>query len=217
MSIRAVLFDLDGTLLDTLADIGQSVNQVLTTNGFSVHPIDAYRQFVGNGVTALFERALPEAGRDARTIERCVDQFRGAYADQLDKHTALYEGIASMLDQLSQRSLRLSVLSNKPHDATCRCVQGYLAAWPFDVVFGQRDGVPAKPDPSGAIEIAERVGLPASDFLYLGDTGVDMQTALRAGMTPVGVLWGFRTREELENAGAAHLVKHPREVLELVV
>jgi phosphoglycolate phosphatase len=216
MTYDAIIFDLDGTLLDTLADIAESVNVVLAQFGFPVHELDAYRNFVGDGVATLFDRAIPEDRCDAQTVQACVAAFREAYRRRWNVHTCPYDGIPEMLDELSRRRWRLAVLSNKPDEFTQSCVRHFLSTWRFEVVFGQREGIPRKPDPTAANEIAALLNVPSSRCLYVGDTSIDMHTACNAGMYPVGVLWGFRTRRELELAGARHLIDHPRQLLDLL-
>jgi len=216
MSYQAVIFDLDGTLLDTLEDIGATVNRVLSARGFPVHPIDAYRFFVGDGVAKLIERALPADKQDAETVRSCLEAYREDYDQHWNVKTRLYDGVSAMLDALTDLGLKLAILSNKPHEFTERCVREYLSQWSFDVVFGQRDGVPLKPDPAGALAIAHILGIPPAACLYLGDTAVDIQTAIAAGMTPVGVLWGFRPAQELQESGAQILIEQPIETLGLL-
>ncbi len=214
---KAVLFDLDGTLLDTLKDLALSMNRVLERNGMPTHPEDSYRYFVGDGASTLVRRAVPEGVRnDAKLLESLHKDFLKDYAQNWDKNTKLYEGIDKLLDYLVEKGLRLSVLSNKPHDFTKLCVERYLGNWPFDLVFGDRPGVPRKPDPTGALEIAKILGFPPDAFLYLGDTSIDMLTASSAGMFPVGVLWGFRDRKELEEAGAKAIISKPQGLRSLV-
>jgi phosphoglycolate phosphatase len=213
MPYQAVIFDLDGTLLDTLEDIGDAVNRVLSARGFPVHPIDAYRFFVGNGVAKLIARALPEDKRDAETVRSCLEAYRADYSRHWNVKTRLYDGVSAMLDALTTRGLKLAILSNKPHDSTQECVREFLSTWSFDAVIGGRDGVPLKPDPAGALAIAHTLGIPSAAFLYLGDTAVDIKTAIAAGMTPVGVLWGFRPMEELRESGAQVLIEQPLEIL----
>lgn len=213
---QAVVFDLDGTLLDTLEDIASAANRVLASHGAPEHPIDAYRQFVGEGVSVLFERALPASRRDAPTIASCVEGFRREYAESWNRTTRPYDGVPELLDALTARSLRLTVLSNKPHHFTRQCVDELLGNWTFDIVLGQREGVATKPDPCGALEIATDLSLPTSACVYVGDTGVDMQTAVAAGMLALGALWGFRSAEELRRAGAQHLLAHPLDVLKTI-
>lgn len=216
MNHEAVIFDLDGTLLDSLTDIANAANEVLTELSLPVHPVDAYRFMVGDGVVVLFERAVPEAQREAALIDRCVEGFRTTYERHWNQCSRPYEGIAELLDALVSRRRKLAVLSNKPQEFTERCVREYFSKWPIAPVLGQRAEVPRKPDPAGALEIAAFFGVAPADCLYLGDSLVDMQTACRAGMLAVGALWGFRPRAELEAHGAEAVVAHPRDVLELL-
>lgn len=216
MQYKAILFDLDGTLLDTLADLGNSMNRVLRGQGFPVHLLDAYRYFVGNGSRMLVTRTLPETHRDEKTVKRCLSLFLEEYEQHWQDETRPYDGVPEMLDALQAQELELTVFSNKPHDFTVLCVQKLLSKWRFRVIAGQRETVAPKPDPGGALAIARTLNLSPSEFLYLGDTGTDMQTAVAAGMFPVGALWGFRPREELLEHGARILLEHPVDMLELL-
>ena len=149
MNVRAVLFDLDGTLLDTLEDIARSANEVLQGLGLPPHPIDAYRRFIGDGVGNLFQRAFPTGVEDAGLVERCVEGFRETYGRGWNVASRPYDGIPELLDGIVSRGLGMAVLSNKPDVFTRQCVDEYLARWPFRAVFGDREGVPRKPDPGG--------------------------------------------------------------------
>jgi phosphoglycolate phosphatase len=213
MHYSAVVFDLDGTLLDTLADIAEAANRVLVQRGLAAHELDAYRQFVGEGVRVLFERSLPREACTRELIDACADDFRQTYAECWNIRTHPYDGIESLLSALVERKVRLAVLSNKPDNFTKACVREYFPQFPFEAVLGQRDGVPRKPDPAGALEIAAVMDLAPDRFLYAGDTAVDMQTALAAEMFPVGVLWGFRPLPELLAGGAQAVIEHPAELL----
>jgi phosphoglycolate phosphatase len=216
MRFPAILFDLDGTLLDTLEDIAVAANAALAQAGHPQQDVEAYRYFVGEGVQVLFSRALPPDARTPEMIRQCADVFREVYRKQWDVHTRPYPGIAELLKELVKRSVRMAVLSNKPHEATVRCIEKMLGEFPFEVVLGQRDGTPRKPDPAGAWEIADAMQLPPASFAFLGDTATDMQTAVRANMYPLGVLWGFRPREELLQHGAKSLIAQPRELLDVL-
>lgn len=213
---RAVVFDLDGTLLDTLADLGESMNEVIAAAGFPPHPLGAYRRFVGDGVRNLASRALPAGVRNETTIDRCVDEMRRVYGARWDRKTLPYAGVTELLDQLTRRRLPLAVLSNKPHDLTTMVVAQLLPRWSFAAVVGQRVGRPRKPDPTSALEIAADLGVDSGSCVYVGDTDTDMKTAERAGMFAVGACWGFRDAAELEASGARALIRHPRELLELL-
>jgi phosphoglycolate phosphatase len=216
VTYRAVLFDLDGTLLDTLRDIADAMNAVLARLRLPGHPPVDYRLFVGEGVTRLVERALPEERRDGELIRRAEAMLDEEYAHRWNATTRPYPGIPGLLDELAARGVPLAVLSNKPDDFTLLTVSRLLPAWRFHPVMGARPGVPRKPDPAAALEIAGILGIVPSDILYLGDSGVDMRTARAAGMHPVGALWGFRSAAELNEAGAAALVGSPAELLELL-
>jgi len=209
----AILFDLDGTLLDSLEDLGDAVNRMLAGKEFPTHRMDAFRSFIGNGTTTLVTRALPEDHRDPETVRTCLQIFLEDYGQHWNVKTKPYQGIPDMLDTLTSRGLKMAILSNKPDDFTKQCVTELLSSWPFDLVIGQRDGVPPKPDPAGALEVAARLGVPPASFLYIGDSGVDMKTATAVGMFPIGVLWGFREAEELRENGARALMKHPRDIV----
>jgi phosphoglycolate phosphatase len=216
MSYHAVLFDLDGTLLDTLDDIGNAMNRVLAQNGFPAHPIDAYRHFVGDGAHMLILRALPETERDESTVRLCLEGFLEDYAQNWKVMTKPYEGIPEMLEALASSGLKTAILTNKPHTFSEQCVAEFLSCWRFDIVIGQRDNFPRKPDPAGAMEIAGFLDIPAENFLFLGDSAVDMQTAVAASMFPVGALWGFRSADELKQNGAKALIDHPLKLLNLL-
>ena len=216
MPYKAILFDLDGTLLDTLKDIGNAANRVLAGKGFPTHELDAYRYFVGDGTAMLINRALPEEKRNDDVIRACLTEFLEDYGRNWNVKTLPYEGIPEMLDALNHRGLKMAILSNKPHEFTKQCATKLLSNWNFDVVIGQRNGVPPKPDPAGALEVAKRLNIPPAGFLYIGDSGVDMKTAVASGMFPVGALWGFRSMEELKDNGSLALVDRPSEILRLL-
>ena len=214
MPFRATIFDLDGTLLDTLDDIANAANSVLAARGFATHPNPNYRTFIGEGVVKLMLRALPETQRDEATVHACVGAYVQEYERTWNALTKPYPGVPEMLDALEVRGLKLAVLSNKPDRFTQRCVDELLAKWAFDVVLGASDQFPRKPDPASAIETAKRLGVAPAECLYVGDSGIDMQTARAAHMCAVGALWGFRGREELLKDGAQFLINKPSEVLE---
>ena len=216
MYYKAILFDLDGTLLDTLEDLGNAANRVLDKYGFPTHTMADYRYFVGDGVVTLMNRALPEDKRNNDTIQICVKTFREEYGKSWNVKTRPYDGVPEMLDALVTHGLKMAVLSNKPDEFTKLCVTEYLPKWAFDIVLGQRNSLPLKPDPAGALEIAKCLDVPSSNFIYLGDTAIDMKTAVSAGMFPVGALWGFRTGKELLESGARALIKRPQEILNLL-
>jgi len=214
--IKAVLFDLDGTLLDTLTDLADSMNAVLAELGLPGHPHDAYRYFVGDGLEILARRVLPEGSRTEPLIQRCAEGMRAKYQDHWADKSEPYQGIPELLNSLASRDLRLNILSNKPDDFTRLMVNHFLPNWRWDQVRGARPDTPKKPNPSAALAVAGQLGLAPHQFLYLGDTNTDMRTATAAGMYPVGVLWGFRTQTELEESGAQTVLHHPLDLLKLL-
>jgi len=214
--IKAVLFDLDGTLLNTLDDLADSMNASLKRFGYPQHPVEAYKYFVGDGIMNLVSRALPNRHRDATTINRIALVEREEYARNWSNKTRPYDGISDLLSALQNLGIATCVLSNKPDDFTQTIVKKFLSEWRFAVVRGASKNNPIKPDPSGAIQIALTIGFSPAEFLYVGDSGTDMQTARAAGMYPVGVLWGFRPKEELIAAGAKALIVKPIDLLNLI-
>ena len=216
MDIRGVIFDLDGTLLDTLEDLADAANATLAHFGLPGHSPDAYRYFVGEGLTTLIERIVPEKNRTQSELAACMNTFLQLYGQNWDLKSRPYAGIMEMLQQLRLAGLQLGVLSNKPDAFTRLCVQRFFATGTFDFVLGQRNDVPKKPDPAGAKEIAGLMQLQPQHILYVGDTATDMQTGNRAGMFTIGVLWGFRERQELEENKAGRIVTHPSEIVNYV-
>ncbi|MDD5327615.1 MAG: HAD family hydrolase [Phycisphaerae bacterium] len=213
MKFQAILFDLDGTLLDTLADLANSMNTVLTRLGFPAHPTEAYRYFVGEGMDNLTRNVLPKDRIDEKTVSKCLAGMREEYGKHWADNTKPYTGIPELLSGLEQRKIAAAVLSNKPDELTKIMVEKLLPDWSFRIVRGAKPTVPKKPDPTSALEIAEELQIHPRRFLYLGDTNTDMQTANSAGMYAAGVLWGFRTAEELLANGANTLIKNPQDVL----
>jgi phosphoglycolate phosphatase len=217
MKYQAVIFDVDGTLLDSLEDLADSMNVILQQFGFPVHHLDRYKYFVGDGMENLVRRSLPEERRqDEAVVAECFARMREEYGKRWKTKTHLYEGISELLDSLAGLGVRMSVLSNKPDDFTKKVVKELLGRWRFEHVFGERSSVPRKPDPAAALEIAQLSRISPDGFLYLGDTATDMRTASAAGMFAVGALWGFRQSDELLSGGAKVLIGNPLELLHLL-
>ena len=216
MKYEAIVFDLDGTLLDTLEDIGSAANAVLAKNGFPVHATEEYREYVGEGARRLIERALPSVNHESAMIDKCVREYLEEYGRTWAATTRPYDGIDEMLSELSSRGLKLSILSNKTDEFTKKCVAHFFAQWEFDVVVGESEQIPPKPNPKGAFRVAELLRVDRNRILYAGDSGVDMKTAKSAKMFAIGVTWGFRPREELVTNGADVLVSHPMEIVTFV-
>lgn len=215
MRYKAVIFDLDGTLLDTLEDIAAAMNAALERLGRAPHPVDSYRLFVGDGMATLASRALGEGASDETLAKTVLAMMQEEYGRGWARKTKPYEGIEEMLARCAGIKAVMSVFSNKPDDFTVNMVAHYFPGIRFARVLGA--GLyPRKPDPAGALHIAAHTGIDPSCFLYLGDTATDMRTAAAAGMYPVGAVWGFRGAEELSAAGARILLTHPREFPDLL-
>ncbi|HJA78182.1 HAD-IA family hydrolase [uncultured Desulfovibrio sp.] len=217
--MRAFLFDLDGTLLDTLADIGNACNAMLAAHGYPTHPVEDYRRMIGNGFGMLVRRALPDealtalraALPDEAAVEALVRETRAIYADHLNDATRPYEGMPQALRELARRGMRLAVFSNKPDEYTRILVEAHFPGV-FSVIRGARPDTPLKPDPAGALSVIAATDTTAGQCFYVGDSDVDMLTARNAGMVGVGVGWGFRGLDEVRAAGAERLVRHPLEL-----
>ena len=216
MRYQAAIFDLDGTLLDTLQDLADTCNQVLAESGFPQYPVERYRYFVGDGLKVLIERIVPiqTTEENKAALSR---RFAEIYAEKWQRNSCPYPGINAMLAGLKNAGIRLGVLSNKMHAFTQEHVAHFFPGNLFEIVLGQRPGVDRKPSPAGLLEIASAMGLPQSACLYIGDTAVDMQTGRAAGMFTVGVLWGFRERNELALHQADIIVQHPMEIVQHAV
>lgn len=212
MKTRLIIFDLDGTLLDTIDDLATSTNHALARYGYPTHPLNAYRLFVGNGITKLMERALPENARQPENIDRLRAEFIEYYRAHKTDLSRPYPGIPDLLHALRAEGIRLAVASNKYHQGTVELVRHFFDNSLFSVVLGQRENIPVKPDPAIVHDILSATGIPASHTLYVGDSGVDMQTAHNSRITSIGVTWGFRTRQELKENGADHIVDTPAEI-----
>lgn len=209
MKRRAVMFDLDGTLLDTLDDLGDAMNIALAAHGFPPHDDRFYRKAVGDGAPQLVTRSLPHDARTPEMIGIALRRMRAEYEKRWTVKTRPYDGILPLLDALRRRGTVMAVLSNKPDAKTRDCVAHFFPDAPFAIVRGARDGVPLKPDPAAATAIVLETGIPAAEWLYLGDTDTDMQTAVGAGLFAVGAAWGFRDRDELLANGARTVIESP--------
>ncbi len=213
---EAVVFDLDGTLLDSLGDIADAMNAVLSGLGLPTHPRDRYRIFVGDGLEALVRRALPRDARGEAVVAQALVRMRDEYGRRATATTRPYPEVPELLDGLAGCGVPFAVLTNKPHEAAVDMVDRLLGRWRFAAVLGPGPETPRKPDPAGALRVAGSMGVPPEACLYVGDTAVDMATARAAGMIPAGALWGFRTEDELVAAGARHLLASPLAALPLV-
>lgn len=214
---KAVIFDLDGTLLNTISSMAMTVNQVLEHLGFDPRPEEEYKKYAGDGARVLVERALKAAG------DLKLEHFEQAFLEYMEQFRVSctygvtpYDGICELLCELKRRNIALAVLSNKPHRQAKDVIRTYFGESTFQIVQGQTDKIPKKPDPEGAIQIAAELGILPEECLYVGDTDVDMQTANRAGMYAVGVLWGFRDEQELRENHAKTLISDPMQLIVLL-
>jgi phosphoglycolate phosphatase len=214
-SPQAYIFDLDGTLIDSLADIAESINRMLDDRGYPRCQPGDFKQMVGDGMEKLVERALPESVLEEKLILTCVEEYRAHYDTLWNAQTRPYEGIHEMLAELKARGVKLGVISNKAHRFTVPMTEHFFGREIFDHILGQRAEVPRKPDPAGAHEMAAVLGVDVTACAYVGDSGIDMAFAKNSGMLGIGVSWGFRSVEELREHGARMIVDHPRELLTL--
>ncbi len=214
--IKLIIFDLDGTLLNTLEDLAISTNHALAQNNYPQHELSEYRYFVGNGITKLTERALPEDQRSEETILKVRQDFVNYYSEHNMDRTKPYPGIPELIDQLKKRHICMAVASNKYQAATAKLVAHYFAEGTFATVYGQRDNVPTKPDPTVVYNILAETGYTRDETLYVGDSSVDMRTAANSGLRSVAVTWGFRPRKELEENGAVYIIVRPEQLLDIV-
>jgi phosphoglycolate phosphatase len=213
MSIKALLFDLDGTLLDTLEDLANAANRVLAQADRPTHSIGAFRHFIGDGARMLITRAIPENDRYPERIEYFLARFKADYGRHWNIATRPYPGIRDLLVELIRRNIPRAVVTNKPHHFAEECMHHFFQDTPFQFIRGQKDNLPLKPDPSPALEAAAFMGVSPGECIMLGDSGVDMQTAVAAGMLPIGATWGFRPADELHQAGAVGIITRPWDVL----
>lgn len=201
---KAVIFDLDGTLLNTLDDLADSCNYVLAAKGYPTYPVIQYRKFVGNGAAILMTRIHP-AGTPQEELDDSLEKFTEYYSAHKDIKTAPYPGISELLNKLKAAGIHLCVLSNKPHEISCDIVRQYFGDDTFEIIMGKSPDYPVKPDPTSCNIILSQLNLEKNEVLYVGDSNVDMQTAKNAGLTKCGVCWGFRDEDELTAEGADYL------------
>jgi len=213
---KAVIFDLDGTLINSLQDIADSMNRVLASNGYPTHDYESYRYFVGKGLKNLVGRTLSDELRTDENTIRLYSQLLKDYEKNCLQKTILYRGIPELLDALKEQESKLAIVSNKADAFTKKIAGELMYKWPFGAIIGAKDEIPRKPDPTGALMASKALGVLPSESLYVGDTSVDMETAIAAGMYPVGVTWGFRTRDELLKNGAKAIIDKPEELLDLL-
>lgn len=213
---KACILDIDGTLLDSVESIAYVANKVLETYGLPAQPVEAFNYYAGDGADELMKRTLRAAGDTGLTyFEAGRKLYRDIFAvDPLYKVTA-FEGMTETLAELKKRGVRLAVLSNKPHPAAVKAIEAIYGEECFDIILGQQEGIPRKPSPEGAWSISKKFALKPEECMYVGDTNTDMQTGKAAGMMTIGVTWGFRDRQELEENHADVIIDHPSELLRI--
>ena len=213
--IKAVLFDLDGTLVNSLEDLAQATNRALATENYPPRQTEDFKYFAGDGIPKMIERALPERHKDAETVTRMTERFLAYYANHYADFTCAYDGVPELLAKLKEQGLILAVVTNKRQDMA-DIVVGKLYGNIFDRVFGMQKGIPAKPDPTMAHIAMKELGVTAEECVFLGDSGMDVATAVNSRALPVGELWGFRGEEELRGNGAKYIITKPCELLPII-
>ncbi len=214
MKISACIFDLDGTILDTLLDLKNSVNHALSVKNYPLRTLEEVRSFVGNGIPMLIKRAVPE-GTAVSDYEETLSIFKEHYAQHLNDNTGPYDGIVDVLKILRQRGIRTGVVTNKAHLAANELIQHFFGTL-IDTTVGQKDGVPTKPDPASLNSVLKALGVDKSEALFVGDSDVDVLTAHNGGLKCIGVTWGFRSKENLLSAGADFIADTPQEIIRIL-
>lgn len=213
---KLVIFDLDGTLLNTIEDLAAACDEVLKRNDLPTYSLAEYQEFVGSGIMRLVERALPEDKRTEEFVEKIRREFVEYYFENIDKKTKVYKGVESLLEELQEQGVAMAIASNKFQEGTKKLVASFFPNIRFEAVLGQRPNVPLKPHPAIIREIIQITSYAPDKILYVGDSGIDMQTAKAAGVDSVGVSWGFRPVKELEECGATHIISSVREILDII-
>ena len=214
--IKACIFDLDGTVANTINSISYFANNALTNAGFPAIDTEKYKILVGNGAKVLVERMLDTVGADPEYYDAVAHEYNSKYDADFLYLTEPYEGIVDMMLKLGEMGIKVAILSNKPHETTIKIADALFPEGSVDICYGARKGIPLKPDPQGVYEILDKLGIKKEECLYIGDTGTDMKTGKSAGLYTIGVLWGFRGKEELENNGSDAIVSHPSEIIDIV-
>lgn len=214
--IKIAIFDLDGTLLNTVADIAAATNHALGIFGYPTHSVEKIGTFIGNGINKLFERALPEGHKTEEEVLAIRREFIPYYNAHGTEKTKRFDGMKELLDQISAAGIKIAVASNKYNQATLALVKHFYPDTDFCAILGQREGIPVKPDPTIVREICSIAGTAPDEVLYIGDSGVDMQTAINASVTAVGVTWGCRPRSELAKFSPAYIVDKPCEIRDII-
>lgn len=213
MKIKAVIFDLDGTLIDSIPDIADAANQMLANHDFPVHHPKCYIEWIGHGALRLIQQAVP-GNREESYLQELLDEYRKIHINNCTNKTRLYNGIDEVLNFLTAQNISISILTNKPHSITLKVVKHYLSAWKFDFVLGQLPEYPKKPNPDRAIEIAGKLNFNSQEMLFIGDSDTDIKTGIAADMIPIGVTWGYATELSIADAGASYIFSDPKELIQ---
>lgn len=213
---KLAIFDLDGTLLNTIEDLGNACNYALEKNGFEIHEIEAYKKFVGNGRYKLIEGIVPTDGRNRETVGRVLKDFDIYYDKHMWDKTKAYDGIIEVLEKLSINNIKIAIVSNKPQEFVGKIVEKYFNG-KIDIAYGHREGFNTKPDPTTVIEVMKHIGTSSQETIYIGDSNVDIYTANNANLKSIGVLWGFRDRKELVDAGATYIVSDVEKLKNIIL
>lgn len=214
MKIKAVFFDMDGTLVDSMNDLAVATNYAMGKFGYPAKPTENYAYYAGNGIYVMIERALEPNKVDDKTLKDIRDTFFQYYKDHCTVHTTVYEGVTELVEKLKQNGIKIGCITNKVEPIAYNIINHFFGG--MDVIYGQVDGIPNKPDPTLTIKAFNDLGIKPQECLFVGDTAVDMETAHNSGAVALGVLWGFRTEDELRNAGAEYIVDKADEILEIV-
>jgi phosphoglycolate phosphatase len=215
MNFKAIIFDLDGTLIDSIPDITDAANRLMINHNYPVHERASYVNWIGNGALKLLKRAIPEDVSDA-DLNKLLAEYLEIHGGNCTTKTKLYQGIDKILDYLNEQNIPISFLTNKPHYITMKVFEKYLSKWNFNFVFGQVKEYPKKPDPCRALEIAKSLDCQASKIFFIGDSDTDIKTGMAADMIPVGVTWGYGTINSMKEAGAEYLLNDTKELLEFL-
>ncbi|MFA7076049.1 MAG: HAD family hydrolase [Candidatus Izemoplasmatales bacterium] len=216
MKYNTMIFDLDGTLLDTIKDIQETMNQVMRINGYPEYSVEEYKYFVGSGVDILIQRVMRTSKIPDNMFPILKEGYYEVYAKQSKINTKVYDGILDLINELKSENISVNVLSNKPHTQTLDVINYYFKAGTFDLIYGKKEEFSPKPDPSSAFDLISSLGVKPEEVIYVGDTEIDIQTSKNAGFLSVGVLWGFRKKEELLQAGSDVIVENPLDIMRLI-
>ncbi len=215
MKFKAIIFDLDGTLIDSIPDIADAANQLMVNHNYPTHDPLLYVQWIGNGALKLIEQALLGNANEV-SLPGLLHEYLDIHTRNCTNKTRLYPGIDNLLNYLNGQKISISILTNKPDGLAQKVFEHYLSEWSFDFVIGQMPDFPKKPDPMRAIEIADKINCTPHEMLFIGDSDTDMKTGNAAGMVPVGVTWGYDTKSSVEEAGAKYLMQSVQELLSFI-